>query len=89
MTFQETVGIYPYPLAGYVGGDQPTTLQVYPLSESQWFKYVHFNNEDFKKIKDCLKEKEELDKHSIPEKNDIKRDELSKEKEPNSKKKIQ
>ena len=57
VTFRETMGIYPFPLAGYVGGDQPTTLQVYPSAKKPWFKYVHFNDEDLSIIEDELKKK--------------------------------
>ena len=90
VTFRETMGIYPFPLAGYVGGDQPTTLQVYPSSKSQWFKYVHFNNADLKEIKDGLVKKGEDDLKAIPEKIKNKQDELlSKETKPEKKKELQ
>lgn len=62
-TLKEIIAIYPFPMAGYVGGDEPTTLQDYPLSENhqRWFKYVHFNNKDVKKVKDALIEKNKVD----------------------------
>ena len=46
--FEETIGIYQFPMVGHVGGDKPTALQDYPPSENQWFKYLHFNKEDSK-----------------------------------------
>ena len=53
-TFKKTMGIYQFPMAGRVGGDQPTALKEYPSSKDQWFKYVHFNDEDLQKVKDAL-----------------------------------
>jgi hypothetical protein len=62
-TFEETMGIYQFPLAGHVGGVQFTDLRDYPSDspENRWFKYVHFNNADLKMIEDELKTKDKKD----------------------------
>jgi hypothetical protein len=62
-TFEETMGIYQYPLVDRVGGDDRTDLRDYPSDSPQnrWFKYVHFNNTDLKKVKDALIKKDKAD----------------------------
>ena len=83
-TFNETMAIYPFPMAGRVGGDKETTLQVY-----EWFKYVHFSDEDLEAVKKIVKEKGEGDIHKITEKIQKKNNELSKEAIKEKKEKLQ
>ena len=63
-TFEETMGIYQFPMAGRVG-DEHTALRDYPSSENRWFKYVYFNNADLKKVKDALVKKDDADLGSL------------------------
>ena len=66
-TFEETMGIYQFPMAGHVGGGQATALQDYPSSKNQWFKYVHFNDEDLQEIRDALVTKDSGDSKHLSE----------------------
>ena len=75
-TFEETIGIYQFPMAGRVGGDQPTALRNYPSSENRWFKYLHFNDADLEKIKGALAKKDDGDLASLKKK--FKKDEEEK-----------
>lgn len=88
-TFQETMAIYPFPMAGHVGVDQPTRLYNYPSDENQWFKYLHFGERDLKSVKDIVKEKAKSDIQKTAEKIQMKKDELSKERKKAKKEELQ
>lgn len=60
-TFEETMAIYPFPMAGCVGGSKKSTLKDYPSQKNRWFKYLHFGTKDHENLKEILKEKVEKD----------------------------
>ena len=68
--FEETMAIYPFPMAGFVGGDQESVFQDYPSSDDRyrWFKHMHYSDKDIKAIKEVLEKKSKDLSSSIPKK---------------------
>ena len=64
-------------MAGYVGGDHPTTLLDYPSPQNQWFKYVHYDIKDLEMVKDVVTDKGDDDLINNPQKIETRTNKLS------------
>ena len=58
--FRDTVAIYPFPVVDT--SEKESVLQSYPPTGTQtWFKYIRFNKEDVKAIKEIIEKKRTTD----------------------------